>query len=152
MGINEDPVSYEVFGKYFAELYWKANSLDKEGISDLLDPYHNDLKECSIYFRSAAARFRIIDDNLQKTIFVRYGEGDKLIDLLKTRGPDRWILRKLQRYTVNIYNHEFDEMMRRGAIEEVYPHIYALSSQLDYSEEIGLIVDETTYEPEQFIF
>lgn len=148
---EQDPLSYKMFDKYFAELYWKANSLDKERIIELLDPKHNDLEECSIYFRTAARKFRIIDDSLQKTIFVRYGEGEKLIDLLKAMGPDRWLMRKLQRYTVNVYNYDFNELRLRGAIEEVHPQIFALSSKLDYSEDTGLLVDETIYDPEQFI-
>jgi len=151
LGIDEDPLAYSMFEKYFAELYWKANSLDKEEIAVLLNPERNDSRECSIYFRTAAKRFRIIDDTLQKTIFVRYGEGEKLIDLLKTKGPDRWLLRKLQRYTVNVYNNQFNVLRQRGAIEEVQPQIFALSSKLDYSEDTGLLVDETPYDPDQFI-
>ncbi|HHT63343.1 MAG TPA: CRISPR-associated endonuclease Cas3'' [Clostridia bacterium] len=151
VGNYENPLSYNIFEKYFSELYWKANSLDKEGITDLLNPFKNDIRECSIYFRTAASKFKIIDDSIQKTIFVRYGEGVKYIDLLKAKGPDRWLMRKLQRYTVNIYNYEFNDLMRRGVIEEVFSQIYALSSELDYSKETGLLVDETLYEPEQFI-
>jgi len=146
-----DPTNYDMFEKYFAELYWKANSLDKEEIIALLDPYHNDLGECSIYFRTAARKFTIIDDSMQKTIFVRYGEGERLIDLLKSMGPDRRLMRKLQRYSVNVYNYDFNELKRRGAIEEVHPQIFALSSKLDYSEDIGLLVEETLYDPEQCI-
>lgn len=148
---DQDPLSYDMFEKYFAELYWKANSLDKEEIIALLNPDHNDIAECSIYFRTAARKFKLIDDSLQKTIFVRYREGEKLINLLKSMGPDRWLLRKLQRYSVNVYNNEFNELRRRGAIEEVHPQIFALSSKLDYSEDTGLLVDETLYDPEQFI-
>lgn len=146
-----DPAAYDTFEKYFAELYWKANSLDKEDILSLLDPYHNDFKECSLYFRTAAKRFRIIDGSMMKTILVRYGEGDRLIDLLKSNGPDRWLLRKLQRYTVNVYNYDFNQLLLRGAVEEIYPQVFALSSKLDYSEDTGLIVDETPFDPEQFI-
>jgi CRISPR-associated endonuclease/helicase Cas3 len=52
---------------------------------------------------------------------------------------------------VNIYNYEFGGLMQRGVIEEVFPQIYALASNLDYSENTGLQVKETTYDPEQFI-
>ncbi|HAG11251.1 MAG TPA: CRISPR-associated endonuclease Cas3'' [Desulfotomaculum sp.] len=146
-----DPTSYDMFEEYFEELYWKANSLDKENIRELLDPIHNDLGECSIYFRTAARKFTIIDDSMQKMIFVRYGEGERLIDLLKSMGPDRRLMRKLQRYSVNIYDYDFNELKRRGAIEEVHPQIFALSSKLDYLKDIGLLVEETLYDPEQFI-
>ena len=82
---------------------------------------------------------------------VRYGEGDKLIDLLKFKGPDRSLLRKLQRHTVNVYNEEFNLMRQRGSIEEVQPGIYALTSSIEYSKDIGLMVDEISFDPEDLI-
>ncbi|GAB6178767.1 CRISPR-associated helicase Cas3' [Desulfotomaculum defluvii] len=144
-----DPLNYDLFEKYFEELYWKANSLDSNGIISLLNP---DQQECGVYFRTAARKFRIIDETLQKTIIVRYGESERLIDLLKLKGPDRWLMRQLQRYTVNVYNDDFNQLKRRGSIEEVHPQIFALSSNLDYSKDTGLLVNETPYDPEQFIF
>jgi CRISPR-associated endonuclease/helicase Cas3 len=143
-----DPMNYDLFAPYFEELYWKANSLDVKEIEKLLTPDHQD---GGIFFRTAAESFRIIDDSQQKTILVRYREGEKLIDLLKSRGPERWLMRKLQRYTVNIYNYEFEQMCRRGAVEEVYPGIFALASNLDYSEDTGLLIAETPFDPEKFI-
>jgi len=146
-----DITGYESFERYFAELYWKANSLDKEKIMTLLNPSENDPKECSIYFRTAANKFKFIDDGQQKTIFVRYGKGGEYIDLLRSKGPDRWLLRKLQRYTVNVYDNEFSELTRRGAIEEIFPQVFATSSNLSYSEEIGLLIDEDLYDPEKYM-
>jgi len=142
------PLEYRVYQKYFSELYWKANSLDTKGIISLLNP---DRQDCGIYFRTAAEKFKIIDDSLQKTIIVRYGESDKMIDLLKNNGPDRGLMRKLQRYTVNIYNDDFYQMLQRGSIEEVYPKIYALTSSIEYSKDIGLMVEETLFDPEILI-
>jgi CRISPR-associated endonuclease/helicase Cas3 len=144
---NNDPLNHEVFRDYFAELYWKANSLDEMDIIPLLS---REVQECSIYFRTAAERFHIIDDSLQKSVLIRYGEGDGLINRLKYAGPDRWLLRRLQRYTVNVYNQQFYQMLEAGLIEEVYPNIYAISSSNQYSKDIGLIVD-TNLDPEFFI-
>ena len=145
---QRDPLEYSIFSDYFSELYWKANSLDAKDIISLLKP---DPQDCGIYFRTTAERFRIIDDSRQKTILVRYGEGDKLIDLLKFKGPDRSLLRKLQRYTVNVYNEEFNLMWQRGSIEEIQPGIFALTSNIEYSKDIGLMVDEISFDPEDLI-
>lgn len=144
----DDPLEHSLFERYFSELYWKANSLDAKGIVSLLS---RELQECGIYFRTAAERFRIIDDSLQKTILVRYGESERWIDILKTKGPERWLMRKLQRYTVNVYNDDFDLLLQQGSIEEVQPKIFALTTNLVYSKDIGLLVDETFYNPELFI-
>jgi len=147
---HEDPLRHDMYEKYFSELYWKANSLDSKEIVNLLDPYQNDLQECSIFFRTAAGRFRIIDDSLQKSILVPFDKGEKFINLLKYSGPDRGLMRKLQRYTVNIYNNEFNQLLKRGSIFEVSSGIFALVSSAEYSEVIGLMV-ETSFDPEKFI-
>jgi CRISPR-associated endonuclease/helicase Cas3 len=145
----KDPLEYSLFEQYFKELYWKANSLDKEGIISLLTP---DQRECGIYFRTAAAKFKMIDDSGQKTVLVRYGESEKWIDQLKLSGPERWLMRKLQRYAVNIRDNDFNRMLQRGSLEAVQPGIYALTSSIEYSEQIGLLVDETIYDPEKLIY
>lgn len=146
-----DPLAYHTFEKYFADLYWKAHSLDSKNIVQLLDPNKNDPQEFSIFFRTAADRFKIIDDSQIKTVFVRYGEGDKLIDQLKWKGPDRWLLRRLQRYSVNVFNDIFYQMLKRGSLEEIQPNIFATTSSSEYSNEIGLLID-TSFEPESYIF
>ena len=143
-----DPLDEAMFQKYFAELYWKANSLDAKGIISLLKP---DPMDCGMFFRTVAERFHLIDNSRQKTILVRYGESDKLIDTLKNQGPDRQLMRKLQRYTVNVYNEEFDLMLQRGSIEEVQPGIFALTSSIEYSKKIGLMIDDIIFDPEDLI-
>jgi CRISPR-associated endonuclease/helicase Cas3 len=60
-------------------------------------------------------------------------------------------LRKLQRYTVNVYNEEFNLMWQRGSIEEIQPGIFALTSNIEYSKDIGLMVDEISFDPEDLI-
>lgn len=147
-GLN-DPLDHSNFNQFFNELYWKAGSLDLKGIVNLLQP--DDFQDCGIQFRTAADNFRIIDDTMQRTILVPYGEGEKLIELLKKNGPERWILRKLQRYTVNIYTRDFSLLHYRGSIMEVCPGTFALTSSIDYSEKTGLSVEETTYDPERLI-
>lgn len=142
-----DPMNYDQFALYFKELYRKANSLDVHDIMRLLIPD----REVAMFFRTAANRFSLIDDGQQQTILVRYGEGERLIDLLKTDGPDRQLLRRLQRYTVNIYTYEFEQMRRRGALEQVQPGMFALASSVDYSEQTGLVTEEALFAPEEYM-
>lgn len=146
--IDQDPLEHSLFERYFSELYWKANSLDSKEIIVLLSPDH---QECGINFRTVADKFQIIDDKLQKTILVRYDDSERLIDELRSMGPERWLMRKLQRYTVNVSNNDFNQMFQRGSIEAVQPNIFALTSNVEYSRETGLYVDEIVYDPEQFI-
>lgn len=145
---NQDPLHHSLFEQYFSELYWKANSLDTKDIIKLLTPSP---QECGVYFRTAAERFKLIDDSQQKTILVRYGEGSKWIDLLRFQGPDQSLLRRLQRYTVNISKDNFNDMLRRRVIAEIQPGIFALTSEMDYSKEVGVLLGNDAYDAEILI-
>lgn len=147
-GKIKDPLDHEAFHAFFSELYWKANSLDAKDIMKLLSV---DSVDGSIQFRSAAEAFRIIDDSNQKTILVPYAEGEELIRILKAKGPERWLMRRLQRYSVNIYTDDFLSLLNRGSIEEVSTGIFALSCSIEYDNTVGLLIDEMPYEAEAFI-
>ncbi|MCK9183012.1 MAG: hypothetical protein M0P13_09065, partial [Fibrobacteraceae bacterium] len=90
--------------------------------------------------------FKLIDDTMQKNILVPYGEGANWIDSLKRQGPERWLLRKLQRYMVNIYTPDFDALLHRGSIAEISPGIYALLCPIEYDQKTGLKVDDVETE------
>lgn len=145
---NQDPLHHSLFEQYFSELYWKANSLDTKEIIKLLTPGPQD---CGVYFRTAAERFELIDDSQQKTILVRYGEGNKWIDLLRFQGAERALLRRLQRYTVTISKETFNDMLKRRAISEIQPGMFALASEMDYSKEVGLLLGDDSCEAEILI-
>ena len=146
---STEPLEPAKFESYFTELYWKANSLDSKGIVDLLSPKQPDY---GVSFRTAASAFEIIDGSKQRGIFVPYGEGETLIDELRFQGPSRVLMRKLQRYVVNIYNDDFYKLLQRGSIEEVHPSVYALSSSLEYDKTVGLITEQKLFKPEELIF
>jgi CRISPR-associated endonuclease/helicase Cas3 len=145
---QKDPLDHSLFEKYFSELYWKANSLDSKKIISLLTPDH---QECGIFFRTASEKFQIIDDSQQRAILVRYGESSRMIDSLKYTWLNRSVMRKLQRYTVNVFTQEFNQLLCQGLIEEIQPHIYVLKTESHYSQKTGLLVDETLFDPERFI-
>jgi CRISPR-associated endonuclease/helicase Cas3 len=142
-----DPLAHENFEKYFSKLYWSANSLDKYCIIDLLTP---DPEECGMQFRTAAEKFRIIDDTQQKAVLVPYGQGKELIGKLKKDGPERWLLRKLQRYVVNVYTKDFATLVQKGWITEAAPGMFALVSDAGYDWHTGLLVDEIPFDAEKF--
>lgn len=147
-GKIKDPLDHEAFRAFFSELYWKANSLDAKDIIKLLSL---DTDDGSIQFRSAADAFRIIDDSNQKSILVPYDEGEELIRILKAKGPERWLMRRLQRYSINIYTNDFFSLLNRGSIEEVSTGIFALSCSIEYDDTVGLLINEMPHEPEAFI-
>lgn len=119
---------------FLKELYWlHADRLDAKGIlKDLeIDP------ELRFSFRTAAEKFKIIDDSLYAPVFVRYGEGANLVELLMKKGAERWLLRKLQRYVVNVPRYLLERLKRECVIEEPHPQIFVQSKFGSYSQELG---------------
>lgn len=91
-------------------------------------------------FQAAGKEFQVID-SVTRGVVVPYKEGKTVItdlcgavELEKQYG----LLKKAQRYSVNLFSHEFERLSRIGAIQEVQPGagIYHLDEQY-YSEEFG---------------
>ena len=72
------------------------------------------------------------------------------LELLKAKGPERWLLRKLQRYSVNVYKNDFNALLIKNWIEEISPNVYALISDIGYDFQTGLLVDEIPFDPDKF--
>ncbi len=145
-----DPLGQEQFELFFRMLYWmRGTLLDKENILTLLG---NDA-ELRISFRLAAEKFQLIDPTIYAPVLVRYGEkGDNLIGLLRKHGPDRNILRKAQRYVVNVPRHIHGRLREDGAIEEIYPGIFIQGHGKLYDDNLGFCVDGSLiYEPDELV-
>jgi CRISPR-associated endonuclease/helicase Cas3 len=134
-------LSHKLFDAYF-RYYFSQEEPDKHGILPLLQ---KDSRQGIVQFRSAAQRFRLIDD-AGRAILVPYGdEGFKLLDLLRKQGPERYLMRKLQRCTVNVYEDEFIKLRNIGAIEELHPGIWGLCVTNGYDENLGLLSADALY-------
>lgn len=148
-----DPLGVERFADFFRQLYGDA-VLDAKDIAALLRAG----REGAVQFRSAAERLRLIDEAEGATVFVRYrrDEDDNTIDMLlhtlKKEGPQRWLLRKLQRYGVSIYQHDLRRLLALGDIEPLggdCPGLYVQSFANDvlYDQVLGLKVDGAPGDP-----
>jgi CRISPR-associated endonuclease/helicase Cas3 len=111
----------EAFRRYFIHYFSGLNGFDTRGIMDLLAG--NDVLKYQLQFRTAAKHFKLINDALQHGVIVRYRNGkekiDGLIDQLPFGGPNRKLMRKLQRYSVNVYDPDLKQLRENGLIEEV---------------------------------
>jgi len=143
-----DPLMRERFEAYFRQYYERLNSLDKAGIVGLLD-MHNmaEAAKCKFNFHTAADKFRLIDEEGQTAIIVGYGESPSLIASLEaSRNMEpyrrRAILRKLQRYTVSIREHECKKLMAGSDVQEVFPGVFVLMTNGLYRPDIGLVMGE----------
>lgn len=148
---TDDPLAPERFTAFFRELYWIQGE-------DRLDAHAilHDLKADEGFlfsFRSAAEKFKLIDDSAQAPVVVAYGEeGVTLVDQLSRMGPERWLLRKLQRYVVNLPRSLHELLRLEGAIREVHPGVFIQGHAALYDDDLGFCADRSlTYEPDGLI-
>ena len=151
---DTQPLSVGLFPKYFQCLYRDAK-LDENNIVDLLR-----VNGGSVNFRTAAEAFRLIDDKESATVFVRYkrdpaDEGiDILLNKLRKDGPDRWLLRKLQRYSVSIYAYDLRRLLDIGDVVPLggdWPGLYIQNSDLLYDLVLGVNLDSAPGDPASLI-
>ena len=137
-----------LFERYFRLWFAALNTFDKAGILALLRPGPG----LEIRFRTAAEQFNLIADDGEPVI-VRWGESEKWLNMLQSGGPDRWLMRKLQRYTVNVRHDCLDRLIDQGDVREMLPGIYAQENDLLYDKTLGFLgcADDVALAPGNFI-
>ena len=146
--LPDDPESYPRFFKAF---YQAQNDDGKTRFHDWLV---KDYANLEFQFREAAAAFTIIEDNAVPVI-VLYGESRKWIDALRAAGPKRDIMRRLQRYTVNIFKNWLPNLLNWGLIEELPPAgsgLYVQTMPSLYDEAYGLDMEREALDPDDLMF
>ncbi len=78
------------------------------------------------------------------------------LNTLKKNGPDRWLLRRLQRYGVTIYRTDLQRLLDQGDVEPLggdFPGLYVQSANNDvlYDRVLGIAVDGVPGDPSGFI-
>ncbi len=151
LALFEDPLSPEAVRKYF-QLYYAIHSdpaSPKWDSKDISSCFSLCRKNASLplcfQFKTAADRFRLIE-NEQVSIIVPYDDdGAKLVGQLRNRviPLSRHFFRSLQRYTVQVYESEFRKSEKEfESVRENQFHIL-ISPELFYSQSYGLNFDET---------
>jgi CRISPR-associated endonuclease/helicase Cas3 len=150
-GQQADPLARALFASYFRQFYSSVD-LDNKKIVPMLKV---EPKTLGVQFRSAAGAFRLIDDQDSATVVVRYAEHreeiEKLLGLLAAEGPARWLMRKLQRYTVSIHKRVADRMLVQGSLTLPMPGLYVqVNADNLYDPMLGLKPDDDLYNPGGF--
>jgi CRISPR-associated endonuclease/helicase Cas3 len=136
------PAAIEAF---FQQYYWSKGNYDTKEILPLL--IARGAERLQFQFASAA-EFALIDSPTQAVIIPWREEGAKLCAQL--RHPDlleeeqRWLVAKLsrqaQRYAVNVWPGEFEQLREAGRIEQLHGEWWVLRDIPDnYSTVTGLI-------------
>ncbi len=176
-GIDDgDPMTPDWFESYFKQFY-AAMPLDKHDIcgllrlnsdgaqtSKLIDALYGQhpiplLKKIAeklndtfaIDFRTAAEKFQLIEDGDRVPVVVRYAEKldeiDTLLNLLRKEGPQRWLMRKLQRYTVSIHERNAQKLAGKGLEPTAMPGLYVQTADALYDSQTGFFDGEIPFSP-----
>jgi CRISPR-associated endonuclease/helicase Cas3 len=159
-GVMDNPLARQRFARYFEKMYF-ACELDAHGICDDLFMAHSKLdgRELAVNFRRAAEKFKLIADEDSLPIIVLYrgndGEDKRIddwIDILRKEKPQRWLMRKLQRYTVNLHRKQVMQLLVQSDIEEIMPGLFVQISDWLYHPKLGLNPEGTPPDPASSIF
>lgn len=139
----------ETFEIYFRSFYSKINKFDQNEINELL--VKNAADNIKIQFRTASNKFKMIDDKNQYPIIVKYhfisdsnksgNNIEELINKLQQAGPDKYLMREFQGYTVTVFEKTKNEMLENGMITEING-IYVQNSDKLYDSVKGLQISE----------
>ncbi|MFZ2656517.1 MAG: CRISPR-associated helicase Cas3' [Victivallales bacterium] len=136
------PDNPETFSRYFRLFY---NSVNDTGGKILHEQLVKDVNpDIHLQFRSYAKEFKLIDDQAQRPVIVRYGKSEQLIKQVQIIGPTRENMRKLQRYTVNLSVWMIDKMKSDGLLEEIHEGILVQTMPSLYSDRIGFDIYRET--------
>ena len=127
--------------RYFIHFFHQIKEMDITGMNDLL---LRDAGCLQIQFRTAARKFKFIEDEGTHTVYVRYdNNAEEWLDDLKFCAS-RELLRQLQRYSVSVYDCQYKALLHRGDIE-LTDSGYAIQVSDDiYHSDLGLITAELT--------
>ncbi|MBS0392374.1 MAG: CRISPR-associated endonuclease Cas3'' [Proteobacteria bacterium] len=144
------PLERALFERYFRAFYY-AQNLDEKAIVTKLRPD----RELAVQFATAAQDFKLIDEDGSATVVVRYGaareEIKQLLGVLAAEGPQRWLMRRLQRFTVTIPQRMADKMLAQGSLSLPMPGLY-VQADIDnlYSDDRGLRGDDDPGDPRDY--
>ena len=143
-----NPLERSMFERYFKHLYYDCD-LDAKGIRKLLTAD----RELAVNFRTAAELFQLIDDRDSALVVVHYEDRrddiEKWLATLASQGPERWLMRKLQRLTVSIPQRDANRMLVQGSLTlSVVPGLYLQADTVGlYHPALGLQTDDVPYNP-----
>jgi len=121
-GQLDEPLSPESFEKYFSLMNTRGDR-DKHDILGLLRASQSNDAPLAIQFREAAKRFRLIDNN-GVSIIVPFKPEDSepspieaWISQLESNPSQKWVYKKLQRYTVSITENMAKQFQANGCLD-----------------------------------
>jgi CRISPR-associated endonuclease/helicase Cas3 len=134
---GEEVVSIQAIQAYFSlldTLQDPSRASDAREILACLD--RND----GFDFKTAAEKFRLIENNTVAVIIPYNSEAATWAEELRYNPFPAAILRKLQSYTINIYEQEFQSLNEKGAIDMAADAYAILKDMSYYDAQTGILI------------
>lgn len=142
----EDPTTIEAINAYYQMLYAQRDEKDFDA-KQILQYFEKENGRPDFDFRTAAENFKLIDDNMIAVMIPYDHQARQLLHTLQAVAFPAPLLRKLQTYTVNIYEHEFLALQGQGVIQTLHEGYHVLDERwmaTNYSSQTGLLLPESS--------
>lgn len=133
---KEDPIALNAIQHYFKETYETAGEeLDAKGIMQLHEEAIN-TNGIQVPFNEIAQQYKLIENEMRSVIVPYFN--DELINTMRYAEHPGGLMKKLQKYTVQVYAHEMIKLEKEKAIETIQEHFKVLKISELYNEDTGL--------------
>lgn len=134
------PLGLTAMRRYF-ELLYDVEELDKKEIMRLMNPIPL-RKELLFPFREVSRSFRFIEEENIGVVVAIEPEAKKIVQELRYTDFPRTTLRKLQQYSVAVWQREFAMLEAAGALEMIHGEFPVLYNNAAYLDDVGLCVED----------
>lgn len=141
-----DPTTILAINGYYQQLYVLQNERAFD-TRQILNYFEKGTGKFDFDFKTAAENFKLIDDNTVAVIIPYNHDATEFLETLKYTLYPMTILRKLQPFTVNIYEREFRALQSLGAIQTVHEQYHTLDVRYTksyYHAQTGLVLPESS--------
>ena len=137
----DDLLAPSAIEEYFRLHYWKKSSAWDQ--HEVLEAVGNQPSKLEFNFRQIADRYRFIRDDSETILIGWKDEGEKLVNQLENPNANihRSTWRMLQRYSIQVRQHEFSQLQHAGALEKRHER-WVLTQQHLYDEKLGLRLEK----------
>ncbi|MBR0238953.1 MAG: CRISPR-associated helicase Cas3' [Thermoguttaceae bacterium] len=118
--------------------YVKCMNLYPQVSLEEINEYWNEQEAPNIDFRKIGENLHWIDDKHSVPVVTMYDRGQELVDQLRAEGPNKTLMRQLQRYMVNIPRNKADMLLKTGELQMLECGILVQNDSFLYSDEFGL--------------
>ena len=135
----------EMVHRYFEQLRGALRNFDAQQVLPLLQ---DDANNINIQFRTAALRFQMIEEQ-SFTLFVDYGHDEaeeeqvkSWLAMLDGEQESRWLIRKLQPFSISLYHYQKQPLLNAGVIKETASGYYVIDGAAVYDSHLGFVMPE----------